>query len=48
MLAGQRADGSTNHARNETRPSHGEALTSVADWLSARPKAVSQIRPTVR
>jgi hypothetical protein len=48
MLAGQRTDGSANHARNETRPSHGEALTSVADWVSARPKAVSQMIPTVR
>jgi hypothetical protein len=49
MLAGHRADGRTNHARNENRPSHGEQqLSAVGDGVSASPKAVSQITPTMR
>jgi hypothetical protein len=49
MLAGQSAEGRTNHARNENRPSHGEQqLSAVGDGVAASPKAVSQITPTTR
>ena len=45
---GQSADGSTNHARNETRPSHGDPTSPLAEGPSARPNAVCQTIPTVR
>lgn len=48
MLDGHSADGRTNQARNEIRPSHGEAMAAVGDGPSARPKAVSQMTPTMR
>jgi hypothetical protein len=49
MLAGHRAEGRTNHATNENRPSHGEQqLSALGDGVTARPKAVCQITPTMR
>jgi hypothetical protein len=45
---GQSADGSTNHARNEMRPSHGDPTSPVDDGPRARPKAVCHAIPTVR
>jgi hypothetical protein len=48
MLHGQKADGRTNHARNEINPSHGAGMSGVADGVRARLKAVSQTIPTMR
>ena len=48
MLDGQNTDGRTNQARNEISPSHGCAMSDVADGVSARPNAVSHTIPTVR
>jgi hypothetical protein len=48
MLHGQKADGRTNHARNEINPSHGAGTSDVADGVRARLKAVSQTIPTMR
>ena len=48
MLDGQSTDGRTNQAKNEMSPSHGGAMSAVADGASARPKAVSHTIPTMR
>jgi hypothetical protein len=48
MLEGQKTDGRTNHARNESNPSHGAGISDVADGVRARLKAVSQTIPTTR
>jgi hypothetical protein len=48
MLDGQNTDGRTNHARKEMSPSHGGAMSEVAEGVNARPNAVSQTIPTVR
>jgi hypothetical protein len=49
ILHGQSADGRTNHARNESRPVHGErSVSAVGEGVSARPNAVSQTIPMVR
>jgi hypothetical protein len=49
MLHGQTAEGRTNQARNENRPSHGEQqLSAVGDGVSASSKAVCQMTPTMR
>jgi hypothetical protein len=45
---GQSAEGSTNHARNESRPCQGDPVSAFADGPRARPNAVSQTMPTVR
>jgi len=45
---GQSADGRTNHAKNESRPCHGDLVSALADGPRARPNAVSQTIPTVR
>jgi hypothetical protein len=45
MLEGQRADGRTNHTRNESGPFHGE-MSPVPVGVSARSNAVSQMIPT--
>jgi hypothetical protein len=47
MLHGQRADGRTNHARNESGPAQGE-MSPVPDRENARSKAVPQTIPTTR
>jgi hypothetical protein len=47
MVAGQSADGRTNHARNDSGPSHGE-MSPLPVGESARSKAVSQTIPTMR
>lgn len=49
MLDGQRTDGRTNQARNESSPFHGEQqLSAVGDGVNARSKAVSHTIPTMR
>jgi hypothetical protein len=48
MLAGQSAEGRTNHARNENKPSHGEQQSAVGEGVNASPNAVCQITPTMR
>jgi hypothetical protein len=47
MLHGQSADGSTNQARNDIGPDHGE-ISPLPVAGSARSKAVSQTIPTMR
>ena len=47
MVHGQSADGRTNHARNETRPSHGPN-SGVAAPVRDSSNAVSQTIPTMR
>ena len=48
MLDGHSTDGSTNQARNEMSPSHGDAASAVVDAVWASPKAVCHTIPTVR
>jgi hypothetical protein len=47
MVHGQSADGSTNQARNDIGPAHGE-MSPLPVAGSASSKAVSQTIPTVR
>ena len=48
MVEGQETDGRTNHARNESSPSHGAGISDGAAGVAARLKAVSQTIPTMR
>lgn len=47
MVAGQSAEGRTNHARKESGPFHGE-MSPLPVGESARSNAVSQTIPTMR